>query len=256
MGNFYFRRIADNRFEPSRHTEGAWSREDYHFSALAGLMVNEIERSRPNAELVLSRVSFDILGRLPFEKVAVDVEVLRPGRTIELVQATASIGGRAMISARAWYLAAADTAEVAHMDEHRLPAPDECPEGTLQGLWGGGFIEQMHFRKAGPIEPGHGAIWLTSDNQLIEGEPRIEVAEFFARIDVANGVSPRRQPTEWAFPNVDLTVHLYRQPDGAWTGLDTKVYWGAEGIGLTSSVLHDVHGPVGRAEQILTLRKI
>jgi hypothetical protein len=31
---------------------------------------------------------------------------------------------------------------------------------------------------------------------------------------------------------------------------------GDNGIGLTSSVLHDVEGPVGTVEQILTVRRI
>ncbi|EFF89683.1 conserved hypothetical protein [Streptomyces sp. e14] len=57
-------------------------------------------------------------------------------------------------------------------------------------------------------------------------------------------------------PNVDLTVHLHRRPEGGWTGLDTTVVFGPSGQGLTSTVLHDVRGPVGRAEQILTVRPI
>lgn len=58
------------------------------------------------------------------------------------------------------------------------------------------------------------------------------------------------------FPNVDLTVHLHRQQRGAWTGLDTTVTFGPSGQGLTSSVLHDLDGSVGRAEQILTVRPL
>lgn len=255
MTNHYFRRTGETTFEPTRHSEGAWSPEDYHFSSLAGLMVYEIERSRPHKELLLSRVSFDILGRLPYKDVQVEVEILRPGRTIELVQATATIAGRAAITARAWYLAASDTSAVASVDAEPLPAPEDCPERNLSDLWGGGFIGQMQSRQARELKPGRGATWLTSPNELVEGEERSEVAEFFARIDVANGINPQQSPLEWAFPNVDLTVHLYRQPDGQWTGLDTTVLWGSDGIGLTSSVLHDVHGPVGRAEQSLTLRK-
>ena len=90
---------------------------------------------------------------------------------------------------------------------------------------------------------------------MVAGEERSTVADYVARIDTANGIAVRRSPEEWAFPNVDLTVHLYRRPTGRWNGFDTTVSWGAEGIGLTSSVLHDVRGPLGRAEQSLTLRR-
>jgi hypothetical protein len=48
---------------------------------------------------------------------------------------------------------------------------------------------------------------------------------------------------------------MYRQPQGEWLGLDNEVSFGTDGIGLTSTVLHDLTGPFGRAEQILTLRR-
>jgi hypothetical protein len=67
----------------------------------------------------------------------------------------------------------------------------------------------------------------------------------------------RVDPGEWLFPNIDLTVHLHRDPLGGpehWVGFDTQVTFGREGVGLTSTTLHDEGGAVGRAEQILTLR--
>lgn len=255
----YFIRTGPKTFAPTPHAGGAWSDEDYHFSPAAGLMVHVLERSRQhsgNKHLQLARVSFDILGRIPFTEVDIDVEVLRPGRTIELVQATLTIRGRAVITARAWYLADSDTTDVAGLEATSLPAPDDCLPRDLTELWSGGFISQLEARYAGDVRPGRGATWLTSPAQLVKDEEPVDVAEYFARIDTANGVAPRQDPAEWAFPNVDLTVHLFRRPTGAWTGLETVVDWGSSGIGVTSSVLHDIDGPVGRAEQSLTIRRL
>ncbi|QGU04028.1 thioesterase family protein [Corynebacterium comes] len=254
--DFYFRRRGDATFTPTEHAVGAWSEEDYHFSSLAGLMVHELERSRAEDGLLLSRVCFDILGRLPFAEVDLEVETLRPGRTIELVQVTASIGGRQVITARAWYLLESDTADAAACGATPLPEPQECPVRDLSELWGGGFVAQIEARQAVEWRPGRGATWLTSPNRLVEGEEPVDVAEYFSLIDVANGIAPRQQPGGWVFPNVDLTVHLFRRPVGRWTGLDTTVTWGESGIGITGSTLHDVRGPVGRAEQSLTLRRL
>ena len=66
----------------------------------------------------------------------------------------------------------------------------------------------------------------------------------------------REHPSEWMFPNTDLTIHLYRTPQPGWVGLDTEVVFGETGVGLTSSILYDERGPVGRAEQILTVREM
>ena len=49
---------------------------------------------------------------------------------------------------------------------------------------------------------------------------------------------------------------MHRMPKGRWLGLDAVQQYGADGIGITSAVLHDVYGPFGRSEQILTIRQI
>ncbi|AGS33628.1 hypothetical protein B841_00725 [Corynebacterium maris DSM 45190] len=255
----YFIRTGPTTFAPTPHAIGAWSEEDYHFSPVAGLLVHAIEQFRAgdkNVDLQLSRVSFDILGRLPFAEVEIAIEVPRPGRTIELVQATASINGRAVITARSWYLVKMGTADVAGLEIAPLPDPGDCPARDLTEMWGGGYIAQLEARQASELRPGRGATWLTSPNRLVKDEDPIDIAEFCARIDTANGIAPRQRPEQWMFPNVDLTVHLFRRPSGTWTGLDTTVYWGDSGVGVTSSTLHDEDGPVGRAEQSLTIRKM
>ena len=82
------------------------------------------------------------------------------------------------------------------------------------------------------------------------------VASYVRLVDIANGIATRVRPTELLYPNVDLTIHLLRTPDPSWVGLDTSVSFGSNGIGLTSTTLNDVRGPVGRAEQSLTVRHL
>jgi hypothetical protein len=77
-------------------------------------------------------------------------------------------------------------------------------------------------------------------------------------VDTANGVVPRLglglSQLEWMFPNTDLQIHMHRIPTGKWLGIEAMQQYGTDGIGLTSAVLHDIHGPFGRSEQILTIR--
>ena len=61
-------------------------------------------------------------------------------------------------------------------------------------------------------------------------------------------------PRAVAFPNLDTTVHLFHRPRSEWIGYDTTVAFGGNGVGLTHTVLHDTVGPVGTADQILTIR--
>lgn len=67
------------------------------FSPLGGLIVHAIDHhpaARPNSDLVLSRISFDILGRLALDECDIRMETIRPGRIIEPIEAAALIADR------------------------------------------------------------------------------------------------------------------------------------------------------------------
>jgi hypothetical protein len=89
---------------------------------------------------------------------------------------------------------------------------------------------------------------------LVAGEEVSGLAAAAGLFDIANGMTVRANPLEVAFPNVDLTAHLFRPPSGEWVGFDTTVSFGPGGLGLTSSVLHDTDGPTGTLSQVLTVR--
>lgn len=254
----YFLPAGPDRYTPTGHVEGAWSTREQHVSPLAGLLVHHMEFHRASAGRTdgktLSRISFDILGPIAREEIALETTVLRPGRSVELVQTTATIAGRPTLVARGWYLAGSDSEPVAGHDLPILPDPDGLEPRPMTDVWPGGYIQSLTARAVNAPEPGRAAVWVRTDVALVDGEPVGPLAEFIALVDTANGVAVRAQPTQWLFPNVDLTVHLFRAPVGPWVGLDTTVTFGAAGHGLTSSVLHDVRGPVGTAQQSLLVR--
>ncbi|TXP83989.1 thioesterase family protein, partial [Escherichia coli] len=90
----YFVALGDDRYRPTELASGAWQPGELHFAPLGGLLTHAIERHRASAggaQLLLSRQTFDILGFLALDGIAVRVATRRPGRTIELTEATASI---------------------------------------------------------------------------------------------------------------------------------------------------------------------
>jgi len=257
----YFERTGERSYRPTPHAGGAWQADEQHFSPLGGLVVHAIERfladrGRTGAELHLSRISYDILGRIALDDFEIYVETIRPGRTIELVEATVVIAGRSTVRARAWLIAAGDTASVAGGETEALPRPDEAEPWRMSSLWPGGFIASLDTRTVGVPQPGRATAWVSTRTPLVAGETASPLASYVGLVDTANGIAVRQPPGKWMFPNVDLTIHLHRQPRGEWVGLDTSVTFGASGHGLTSTVLHDVHGPIGQAQQILTVRPL
>jgi len=257
----YYRRIGGNRFEPTHHTQGAWRENEQHMGPAAGLLAYAIETVFPRDDLQLCRVSYEILGVINAEPLEVEVEVVRPGRTIELVEAWMIINGRAAIRAAGWRLATADTSMVTGGVPDPMPGPDPWPAWDAENFWTGGYIDSLDIRVDPASVPGRSRAWLRTDLNLVDGEQASDLVAYTTLVDTANGIAARRHPREWAFPNIDLTIHYFRtprfsDPDDRWVGLDTGSTWGPDGIGLTSTTLYDPCGAVGRAEQILTLRPL
>jgi len=120
-------------------------------------------------------------------------------------------------------------------------------------VWPGGFIASVELRRH-DLGPGRAAFWARADQPLVEGEAASRLARAAGLLDIANGMAVRADPAAVAFPNVDLTAHLVDDPRGDWLGFDTTVSFGPTGLGLTSSVVHDLRGPLGTVSQLLTVR--
>lgn len=257
--NTYFQALGEDRYLPTTHASGAWRDDELHLAPVAGLVIHHLERWREahtDGSMIFSRFTFEVLGQIPREEISISTEVVRPGRTIELVEATAEIGGRATIRARAWLLQRSDTLEVAAHSFTAMPSPEACADVSSLLSWPGGYIASISALQAPGHRAGRTRAWISSDLDLVSGETSQPLAEYAKFLDTANGVAVMAQPSEWQFPNVDLTLHFFARPTGRQVGLDTRVAFGAEGVGVTSAVMHDLNGPVGTIQQSTTLRRV
>jgi hypothetical protein len=249
---FYVRLGAD-RFASTLHSQGAWQPGEQHLAVASGLLMAEVERRLPSDKLV-SRASFDVLGVIHSGELSIDVQVMRPGRSIELVEASMRHGELTSIRARIWRLATSDTTHVQGIEWAPLQSIEAMRPLALASVWNGGFVHSLEVRQDANSRPGRGLSWVRTRYPLVAGEIDPPVAGFMKLIDTANGLVVREPPGRVFFANVDLTVHLFRQPEAGWVGLDTRVSFGPSGLGETFSVLSDISGPVGTAAQTLTVR--
>ncbi len=222
----------------------------------SGILVRELEAFAPRPDLRMASISFDILGLIPGGEFLVECKTLRPGKTIELVQAELIAEGRVAVRATAWRLQKSDTAAVAGLGDIPMPELAQALGAEQMTAWEGGYIRSLEFRALAGLLPGRGQVWLHTEHEMVAGEETSDLVRLIGLVDTANGVAPRIDPGEgkYVYPNTNLSIQLYREPRGQWLGLDTSVTFGNDGIGLTSSVLNDEEGPFGRAEQILTIR--
>lgn len=256
-GDFYYEALGGGRFRSTIHAQGAWNDHEQHMAPASGLMADRLLRHEPRPDMRMARLSYEILGLIPGGEFDITTTTLRPGRTIELIQAELTAGGRAAVRATAWRMATSDTSAVAAIEDQAMPGPDECKPWEGASGWPGGYIRSLEMRALDGHRPGSGKVWIRTAHPLTDAADSTDVARLIGLVDTANGIAARVPPGagSYLFPNLDLQIHMYREPRGEWLGLDNEVSFGADGIGLTSTVLHDLEGPFGRAEQILTLRK-
>ncbi|MBA8823672.1 hypothetical protein FHX42_001001 [Saccharopolyspora lacisalsi] len=253
----FYERLDTGHYRATEHTVGPWSDKAQHLGPVSALLVRELERCEPKSSTAIRRVTVDVLGPVPVDEVEVRTEVLRPGRSVELVAAELSSGGRTAATARAWRMVRSETAAIAADDAEPLDSPESCAPMPLPDGWTGGYAEALEWRTADEAVPGtgHARVWARPRMPLIGGEDPTALQRLFAVADCSSGISSRLDFREWAFANTDLSVHLHREPVGEWVGLDARTTLGPEGSGVAHSVLHDTAGAVGHSMQALLLAR-
>lgn len=252
----YFERLGPGSFRPTEHVSGAWDESTQHIGPALGLLVHAVEldlADRRDDPMVVSRLSYELLGVVPMDVVDVKVEVVRPGRTIELVEATYGHGERTGIRLRAWLQQPRDTGAIAGDGFDPIPPPGHMEPWDPTTIWHGGYLASAEVRRISD-GPGRSRYWVRTGVPLLSDEEVSTMARMAGLFDIANGMALRADPEEVHFPNIDLTAHLTRPPAGEWLGFDTRVTFGSGGLGLTSSVIHDEAGPSGTIAQSLTVR--
>lgn len=251
--------VSVAHYQPTKHAQGAWNEHEQHMAPATGVLTAELNGYAPQDNMRIARISLDILGLIPLDDFTITTRCIRPGKTIELIEAVMSSRGRDAIIARAWRLMTQDTSEIAGLEDQKiLHKPEDLPVWDEMKGWPGGFIESVRLVTDEHRRPGCGMVWITNDVEMIEDVPTDDLVHLLGMVDTANGVVPRLglglSKLEWMFPNTDLQIHMHRAPQGRWLGIEAVQQYGNDGIGLTSAILHDTQGPFGRSEQILTIR--
>jgi Thioesterase-like superfamily len=252
----FFIPLGENRYEATPHTSGPWAPNLQHAGPPAALIGRELERTEPRNDLVLSRITFEILHAVPVGELTVSARVARPGRSVELLEASLEEGGREVVSARAWRVLRSPPETPATPLSYELP-PLPAAAAPMPDQLQSGYLRAIEWRpvRGGFLEPGPAAAWTRMRHPLVEGEEPTGLERVLAVADSGNGISGTLDMHEWWFINPELTVHLEREPRGEWICLDATTSMSPGGAGLATSTLSDEDGPVGRGAQTLYVGK-
>jgi hypothetical protein len=243
--------LGDDRWQSTVHTTGPWDARFQHGGPPSALLGRAVEHCSPRDDTVVSRVTVEILGAVPVAELELRSRVLRPGRSVELVEAVIAAGGRDVARAAAWRVLRTDQS-VPPRAVPPPPLPDAGTPVVAQG-WVDGYLSAVEWRfDSGRFgEAGPSTAWTRLRHPLVPDEESSPLTRVLAVADSGNGLSGELDMTRWHFINPELTVHLHREAVGEWVCVDATTAISPGGAGLATTVLSDLDGPVGVGAQSL-----
>jgi acyl-Coa thioesterase superfamily protein len=181
---------------------------------------------------------------------------VRPGKRVQLLEASLSDPDGELIRASAWRLRTGevDVSAAELPEQEAIPGPGEgrprdfFPTGEVVGYH---TAMEYRFVEGAFLEPGPAVVWMRMRHPLVEGEEPSPLQRVLTAADSGNGVSATLDWRRYLFVNVDLSVHLERLPEGEWVCLDAVTLPQPNGVGTADTVLRDERGRIGRALQTL-----
>lgn len=241
---------------PSPHARGPWDPDAMHGGGPAALLARALERLETPAPMRCVRLAIEFPRAVPLAPVRASATLTRPGKRLALATATLTTAdGTPVLRANATLLRRGDVAipGQARVDDPPPPGPD----GARPISWrGAGEDEGFHLTATEivvPERPGPGRLgWFRFAMPLVAGEEPTPLQRAVAFADFGNGISRTLSFRTHLFVNTDLTVHLLREPEGEWVGVDARTDFAPDGIGQATSVLLDsAGGRLGTAAQSL-----
>ena len=249
---------ADGIVVATMLTQGPWDPNSQYGGTPAALLTWAVEGVPTLVPMRIARITVDMHRRVPLGRLAVDAEVVREGKRLQVVVATISDPDGVEVARATALRFRLGEGPDAPTDPHFPPI--ETPAwGALRAYQAratdlNGFMDAMESRDSG--SPGAGTSWYRATKPVIAGEepsPTVRLAwasDFTA--NSGNYLDLRR----WSAINADLTINLNRAPQGEWTGVATRAWYSLDGIGHARADLFDRDGFVGTCTASLLVDEI
>lgn len=246
-------------FVPTGFTRGPWDVDACHAGPPAALLARASELHVPDKPLV--RLLVELNRPIPMSGFSIDVETVRPGRTVTATRLILHDAERTYAVASGLHLAEEDLGTV---PTHQVPTmgPEEAVPGDFpvreyhhEEMCFPASLEVRYDPSFSYGQGGETFMWARSVVPILPGEEPSTFQRVCPVADSGNGISWHLPATEMLFLNADLLVSVHRPMGGEWVGSHCRSYWEPTSIGRADAELFDADGPIGRALQHLILRR-
>jgi len=218
------------------------------------LMARELERFPADQPMFVTRLTVELLRPIGIAPLAVSARLVRPGRKVQLVEASLWNGEQEVARTTALRMRVAEV--VAPLDDQPLPhpSPESVPEWS--GSWrpdAAYHLQGVEVRGPAQERPevGPGWAWFRLRLPLAEGEVPSGLVRICAAADFPNGISHVVDPRRTSFLNPDLTINVHRLPVDEWVMVDARTWLAPHGTGVAEGALYDRRGRIGSSAQSL-----
>ncbi|RQH06280.1 thioesterase family protein [Bradyrhizobium sp. RP6] len=246
-------------FRATEHAGGPWSPDMLQGSATTALMTREVERLAAKSGFAVRRLTFDLWRPAGLRLFGTISELLRDGRKAKTLQVRL-MDGEAEIG-RCTALLTAPSGE-SPVDPFARPVTlDRGPEAgapppAFAQKWSRYFQNVSVRLIEGALEkPGPAAAWMRLDAPLVEGEPNTPLLQAVQAADFSSGVAQIVDMRSWTFINPEISLYLFRPPEGEWILIRAATRVGANGAGLTTATLSDRNGPFAEVMQAMSFER-
>jgi hypothetical protein len=254
--------VNEGVFRASPLTRGPWHPDHQHAGPPSALICRAIERAAANESLThLGRLTVNLLRPAPVGECRVEVATDYVGRNAGHYYGRLTANGKDIARFTALMQREDDMPVPEGTPGHPPPAapkpPSQSPVVTMNFADGSfGYAKLVENRIAeGHFFNGPCAAWFRMNHPLIHGETPSPYQRVAVAGDSGNGISAALDFEKYIFLNCDLTINLFRRPEGEWICLEARSLFGGNGCGLAESALYDERGMIGRATQSLAVRK-
>ncbi|HYC63968.1 MAG TPA: thioesterase family protein [Reyranellaceae bacterium] len=250
---------VDNRIAHTNPTAaGPWDPRLQHGSAPSSLICWAVENLPAPVPMRLARLTVDLMRPVPVAPLAIETEIVREGRKIQLINVRLLAGSSEVVRASALRIRVSNQELPARATTPTLDLPppeqgappnfnkDDTP--FLRGL-------DISVVRGSMGAPGPAAVWFRARQPIVGGAAISPAMRAAIAADFCNGVSSVLSPRLWTFINGDLTVSLGREPKGDWILLDAETWIGPDSVGIAAGRLADTSGYFGRAVQSIIFEK-